>query len=102
MDSREVNEIIVKLLAAAEKISRREKDEILHLVGRLSGAATRERAKMLGEMHHLERKTKLLQDEVRRLDLQNPPLRRGRVSQHHIPLTGDITVANNVAAGRRS
>jgi len=89
MDSRETNEIIVKLLAAVDKIGRREKDEIMHLVGRLSRATTRERETALDEMHHLERKIRLLQDEVRRLDHGNPLLRNSRVSPHRLSLTSD-------------
>jgi hypothetical protein len=87
MDSRETNEIIVKLLAAVDKIGRREKDEIMHLVGRLSRATTRERETALDEMHHLERKIRLLQYEVRRLDHGNPLLRNSRVSPHCLALT---------------
>jgi hypothetical protein len=89
MDSRETNEIIVKLLAAVDKIGRREKDEIMHLVGRLSRATTRERETALDEMHHLERKIRLLQDEVRRLDHGNPLLRNSRVSPYRLSLTSD-------------
>ena len=90
MDSRETNEIIVKLLAAVDKIGRRrEKAEIMHLVGRLSRATTRERETALDEMHHLERKIRLLQDEVRRLDHGNPLLRNSRVSPHRLSLTSD-------------
>jgi hypothetical protein len=93
MDSREVNEIVVKLLAAADKIDRREREEVLHLVGRLSRAATRERATAFDEMRHLDRKTRHLQDELRRLEPDNPLLRRSpqarsrpQVSHHHFPL----------------
>jgi hypothetical protein len=38
-------------------------------------------------MHHLERKIRLLQYEVRRLDHGNPLLRNSRVSPHCLALT---------------
>lgn len=106
MDSREVNEIVVKLLAAADKIGDRE---ILHLVGRLSRAATRERSTAFDEMHHLDRKIRQLQDEVRRLDPHNPLLRRSptsyarsrpMVSIHYLLSMAGKTVANHAATGR--
>ena len=113
MDSREVNEIVVKLLAAADKIGDRE---ILHLVGRLSRvagrlsrAATRERSTAFDEMHHLDRKIRQLQDEVKRLDPHNPLLRRSptsharsrpMVSIHYLLSMAGNTVANHAATGR--
>jgi arsenate reductase-like glutaredoxin family protein len=97
MDSREVNEIVVKLLAAADKTGDRE---ILHLVGRLSRAATRERSTAFDEMHHLDRKIRQLQDEVKRLDPHNPLLRRPMVSIHHPLSMAGKTVANHAATGR--
>jgi hypothetical protein len=106
MDSREVNEIVVKLLAAADKSGERE---ILHLVGRLSRAATRERSTAFDEMHHLDRKIRHLQDEIRRLDPQNSLLRRSPVSHarsrpmvslHHFLSILDTSMANNPATGR--
>jgi hypothetical protein len=106
MDSREVNEIVVKLLAAADKTGERE---ILHLVGRLSRAATRERSTSFDEMHHLDRKIRQLQDELRRLDPQNSLLRRSPVSHarsrpmvslHHFLSILDTATANNSATGR--
>lgn len=106
MDSREVNEIVVKLLAAADKSGERE---ILHLVGRLSRAATRERSTAFDEMHHLDRKIRHLQDEIRRLDPQNSLLRRSPVSHarsrpvvslHNFISMLHTTTANNVATDR--
>jgi hypothetical protein len=106
MDSREVNEIVVKLLAAADTTGERD---ILHLVGRLSRAATRERSTAFEEMHHLDRKIRQLQDELRRLDPQNPLLRRSpasharprpMVSLQRFLVMLDTTTADNTATGR--
>lgn len=74
MDSREVNEIVVKLLAAVDKIGGRERDDVLHYVGRLSRAATRERAIAVDEMHYRDRKIRQLEDELRRVEPDNPRL----------------------------
>ena len=60
-------------------------------------------------MHHLDRKIRQLQDEVRRLDPHNPLLRRSptsyarsrpMVSIHYLLSMAGKTVANHAATGR--
>jgi len=111
MDSREVNEIIVKLLAAADKIGGRSRDEVLYHIGRLSHAATRERTTAVDEMHYLDRKIRQLQDELRRLEPHNALLHRipiapasqarprPMVSLHTSPMTVDTISANTASTG---
>lgn len=63
MATKDVNDLVVKLLGSADKVGGREGDEILSLVGRLSRAATRERTAAVHEMQNL-RKTILQQDTM--------------------------------------
>ena len=69
-----MNDIVVKLLAAADKIGGRERNEVLHHVGRLSRAATCERALAIDEMHYRDGKIRQLEDELRRVKPHNPRL----------------------------
>jgi uncharacterized Zn finger protein len=56
MTANEVNDIVMRLLAAADHIRGREREEVLHHVGRLSRAAVRERTAAVGEMQKLRKK----------------------------------------------
>jgi len=99
MDSREVNGIVVRLLAAADKIGGRERDEVLHHVGRLSRAATRERAIAVDEMQYRDRKIRQLEDELRRLEPNNP-----RLSDNQFPPASQAQlppVSLSVSSGSR-
>ena len=92
MDSREVNEIVVKLLAAVDKIGGRERDDVLHYVGRLSRAATRERAIAVDEMHYRDRKMRQLEAELRRVEPNNP-----RLSDNRFPLASQAQLPPHVS-----
>lgn len=68
MSTNEVNEIVVKLLAAADRVTGREqREDILHYVGRLSRAATRERTAAVDEMQNLRKRIVQQSSELRRL-----------------------------------
>lgn len=76
MATNEVNDIVVRLLAAADKIGGRDREEILHHVGRLSRAATRERTAAVDEMQKLRKKVVQQGAELRRLEDTTHELRR--------------------------
>jgi hypothetical protein len=67
MAANEVNDIVMRLLAAADHIHGREKEEILHLVGRLSRAAVCERTAAVDEMQKLRKKIVQQSAELKRI-----------------------------------
>jgi hypothetical protein len=68
MAANEVNDIVIRLLATADKIGGREREEILHHVGRLSRAATRERNTAIDEMQKLRNKVVQQSAELKRIE----------------------------------
>lgn len=81
MANNDVNDVVVKLLASADRVGGREGDEILYLVGKLSRAATRERDAAVYEMHNL-RKTIVQQDNmIKRIGYREPDSSQA----HHSP-----------------
>jgi hypothetical protein len=72
MAANEVNDIVIRLLATADKIGGREREEILHHVGRLSRAATRERTAAIDEMQKLRKKIVQLHKVARLLKATRP------------------------------
>lgn len=76
MAANEVNDIVVRLLAAADKIGGRDREEILHHVGRLSRAATRERSAAVDEMQKLRKKVVQQSADLKRLENTSQELRR--------------------------
>ena len=68
MTANEVNDIVMHLLAAADHIRGREREEILHHVGRLSRAAVRERTAAVGEMQKLRKKIVQQSAELKRIE----------------------------------
>jgi hypothetical protein len=68
MAANEVNDIVIRLLATADKIGGREREEILHHVGRLSRAATRERTAAIDEMQKLRKKIVQQSAELKRIE----------------------------------
>ncbi|KAM0710738.1 hypothetical protein Q7P35_001476 [Cladosporium inversicolor] len=67
MTANEVNDIVMRLLAAADHIRGREREEILHHVGRLSRAAVRERTAAVDEMQKLRKKIVQQSAELKRI-----------------------------------
>ena len=67
MSANEVNDIVMRLLAAADHIRGREREEILHHVGRLSRAAVRERTAAVDEMQKLRKKIVQQSAELKRI-----------------------------------
>ena len=67
MAANEVNDIVMRLLAAANHIHGREKEEILHLVGRLSHAAVCERTAAVDELQKLRKKIVQQSAELKRI-----------------------------------
>jgi hypothetical protein len=67
MAANEVNDIVMRLLAAADRMGGRERDEILHHVGRLSRAASHERAAAIDEMQRLRKKVVQQSAEIREI-----------------------------------
>lgn len=98
MAGNEVNDIVVRLLATADKIGGRERDEIVYHVGRLSRAATRERTAAVEEMQKLRKKVVQQSTELKKLrdtttNAPAFPVAQGSlapqsplVSSHHGPL----------------
>lgn len=68
MAANEVNDIVMRLLAAADKIGGREREEILHHVSRLSRAAMRERTAAVDEMQKLRKKVVQQSAELKRIE----------------------------------
>lgn len=68
MTANEVNDIVMHLLAAADHIRGREREEILHHVGRLSRAAVRERTAAVDEMQKLRKKIVQQSAELKRIE----------------------------------
>jgi hypothetical protein len=68
MAANEVNDIVIRLLATADKIGGREREEILHHVGKLSRAATRERNAAIDEMQKLRKKVVQQSAELKRIE----------------------------------
>lgn len=98
MAGNEVNDIVVRLLAAADKIGGREREEIMHHVGRLSRAATRERTVAVEEMQKLRKKVVQQSTELKKFQntINNGPafpVSQGSLapqpplvsSHHHVP-----------------
>ena len=68
MTANEVNDIVLRLMAAADHIRGREREEILHHVGRLSRAAVRERTAAVDEMQRLRKKIVQQSAELKRIE----------------------------------
>lgn len=68
MAANEVNDIVMRLLAAADHIRGREREEILHHVGRLSRAAVRERTAAVDEMQRLRKKIVQQSADLKRIE----------------------------------
>jgi transcriptional accessory protein Tex/SPT6 len=68
MAANEVNDIVMRLLAAADHIRGREREEILHHVGKLSRAAVRERTAAVDEMQKLRKKIVQQSAEFKRIE----------------------------------
>ena len=68
MTANEVNDIVMRLLAAADHIRGREREEILHHVGRLSRAAVRERTAAVDEMQRLRKKIVQQSADLKRIE----------------------------------
>lgn len=68
MAANEVNDIVIRLMAVADRIGGRERDDLMHYAGRLSRAATRERNAAVDEIQRLRKKIVQQGAELRRLD----------------------------------
>lgn len=68
MAANEVNDIVMRLMAAADHIRGHEREEILHHVGRLSHAAVRERTAAVDEMQRLRKKIVQQSAELKRIE----------------------------------
>ena len=68
MAANEVNDIVMRLMAATDQIRGREREVILHHVGRLSRAAVRERTAAVDEMQRLRKKIVQQSAELKRIE----------------------------------
>jgi hypothetical protein len=98
MTANEVNDIVLRLMAAADHIRGREREEILHHVGRLSRAAVRERTAAVDEMQRLRKKIVQQSAELKRIENASgmPAAPVTQASKPSQPPTVSSTVAFHV------
>ena len=98
MAANEVNDIVMRLLAAADHIRGREREEMLHHVGRLSRAAVRERTAAVDEMQRLRKKIVQQSADLKRIENASkmPAALATQTSKASQPPTVSSTVALRV------
>jgi len=97
MSANEVNDIVMRLLAVTDHLRGREREEILHIVGRLSRAAVRERTAAVDEMQKLRKKVVQQSAELKRIEniSRMPPAPATQAAKPSQPPT--VSCSTNIA-----